>query len=380
MDKNSSKTKMLIIIASSMLVIALVLVILIICLNREDKPQTDGTDIIATEVVNNSNNTEIDQTQISDNNGERITTDTTYDIPNSEEDTPAPTETAVLEPVIVTLGEYQGIKVDYSPIIITDSDIDRQLDSLKSEFTEIIDMPDRPFENGDMAIVTFEGKLDGKLIPQLYGVCFQDILGRGYLPDVFEDEIVGRKKGDIFTINMDYPEDFTDIPEVAGKTVVFDISLVDGFIFYTPEIDDAFIKENTAYSTLEEYKTKMKEELQKEQDDIALEAVTKEIKNKVVENATFEGALDSEIKKQYVLRINTINNQYQEDYGIDAATYYALFYGISAEEYTASIMEEVAMEVKYDYVLQKIAEEKGISIEEADELVFNSAIIEGMER
>ena len=373
MGKGNSKTKMLIIIACGMLAIVAVLIVIIISVNKKDEPQTDGI---------NTDNTVINTENIitGEADGEKIATTPVSDDKASEQDTPTPTKTVAADSITVTLGQYQGIKVDYSPVIITDSDIDAQLNSLRSEYTDIIDMPDRPFEKGDMVIVTYEGKLEGKLIQELYGVCFQDILGRGMLPDVFENEIIGRKKGDTFSISMDYPEDFKEIPEVAGKTVIFDVSLVDGFIFYTPEIDDAFIKENTEYSSLEEYKTKTKAELQKIQDDIAYEASIMEIKKIVVGNASFEGPIDSEIKKQYVLQINKLNSQFQEEYGIDVAEYYEWFYGIPAEQYTASVMNDVTTETKYNYILQQIAAEKGITTEEADKLVFDSAVIEGMER
>ena len=393
MENKNSKTKKLIIIAIGMIVVAAVLVFVIISLNKKDAPDTEINDISSTEndkIVTADNQAADGKQSSGDNQTSDKTPVAAGDTDNTSEDNmsgdksndeePTPTAAVESDPITVTLGEYQGIKVEYSPVIITDSDIDKQLDSLRSEYTDIINMPARPFEKGDMAIVTYEGKVDGKLIQELYGVCFQDVLGRGMLPDVFEDEIIGRKIGDTFTISMDYPEDFTDIPEVAGKTVVFDVSLVDGFIFYTPEINDAFIKENTEYSTVDEYKTETKAALQKEQDDIAYKAAIKELKKKVIENAMFAGPVDNEIKKQYVRSINELNNQYQEEYGVDAATYYQIFYGISPEEYTASVMEDAEIEVKYSYILQTIANEKGITVEEADKIILESAVIEGMER
>lgn len=393
MENKNSKTKKLIIIAIGMIVVAAVLVFVIISLNKKDAPDTEINDISSTEndkIVTADNQAADGKQSSGDNQTSDKTPVAAGDTDNTSEDNmsgdksndeePTPTAAVEADPITVTLGEYQGIKAEYSPVVISDSDIDKQLDSLRSEHTDIINMPTRPFEKGDMAIVTYEGKVDGKLIQELYGVCFQDILGRGMLPDVFEDEIIGRKIGDTFTISMDYPEDFTDIPEVSGKTVVFDVSLVDGFIFYTPEIDDAFIKENTEYSTVDEYKTETKAALQKEQDDIAYKAAIKELKKKVIENATFAGPVDNEIKKQYVRSINELNNQYQEEYGIDAATYYQIFYGISPEEYTSSVREDAEIEVKYSYILQTIADEKGITVEEADKIILESAVIEGMER
>ena len=386
MKSGNSKTKILIISACSMLVVAVVLIIVIINLNKEKEPLSDVNDI--TSLGQNAVSTDVEKDSSSAvSNQVTGTVDGNESSPASEgqsaeAETPTPnlTETAEVEPIIVTLGEYTGIKVDYSPVIITDSDIDSQLDSLRSEYTEIVDMPDRPFEKGDMAIVTYEGKVDGKLIKELYAVCLQVILGRGMLPDDFENEIIGRKKGDKFTVSMDYPDDFTDIAEVAGKTVVFDVSLVDGFIFYDPEIDDKFISEATGYSTVEEYRSKTKEAMQKEQDDIAYAAAMRELKNKVTENATFSGPIDTEIKKQYVLRINELNTQYQEEYGVDAATFYQIFYGISPENYTASVMADVTVEVKYNYVLKQIAADKNISLEEADQFILDSAVIEGLKK
>ena len=75
-----------------------------------------------------------------------------------------------------------------------------------------------------------------------------------------------------------------------------------------------------------------------------------------------------------------MNNQYQEEYGIDAATYNELVYGVSTEEYVASVMTEVALDVKYDYILKQIAENENVSIEEAGKMILDSAIIEGLER
>lgn len=378
MDKNNSNKKILIIACCAMVLVAVVLIIVIVGINKNDKPENPVTDPAA-------NNTDISsQPIVKDEIAPKATVVPAYSDPTEEiTATSAPSDYTTSddeEKIVVTLGEYEGIKVTCNPVVISDSDIDNLLNELKGEYSDIIDMPDRPFENGDMAVVTYEGRVDGQLIRELYAVCLQVILGRGVLPDDFEKEIIGRKKGDTFTISMDYPKDFTELPEVAGKTVVFDVSLVDGFIFYTPEIDDAFIKENTEYSTVDEYKTETKATLQKEQDDIAYKAAIKELKKKVIENATFAGPVDNEIKKQYVRSINELNNQYQEEYGIDAATYYQIFYGISPEEYTASVMEDAEIEVKYSYILQTIANEKGITVEEADKIILESAVIEGMER
>lgn len=378
MGKNNSNKKIMIIAACSMALIAIILIVVIVGVNKKDKLENMSTDPA-------TNNTDI--------TSQPLVMDETDQLPSAVPEDGDLTEEIIVtslpsgdtvpddeEKITVILGDYEGIKVSYKPIMVTDDDIEKMLNKLKSEYSDIIDMPDRPFENGDMAVVTYEGRVDGKLIQELYGVCFQDILGRGMLPDVFEDEIIGRKKGDKFTIKMDYPENFKELPEVAGKTVVFDVSLVDGFIFYTPDITDEFIKEATGYATVEEYRTETKTALQNEQNDIAYASAIKELKNKVIEKTTITGPIDDEIKMEYVKRLNELNTQYQKDYSLDAATYHKVFYGISPEEYTASIMSDVTTDVKYNYILQRLAEEKSVSVEEADKIILESAVIEGLER
>ena len=374
MGKNSSKTK-LIILACCMAAVVVVLVIVLVSLNKDDKTGDNETNIKSNEVTEalaqdkDANTSEVDKVVVTD----------TPTITDTEKTDPTPTE-VISESVTVKLGDYKGIKTTYSPVIITDKDVDKTLNKIKSELTIAVYMPDRPFENGDMAIVTYKGKLDGKVIEDLYAVCMQVVLGRGTLPKVFEDEIIGRKKGDTFTISMDYPEDFEEVPEVAGRTVTFEVELVDGFVFEIPEIDDELIRQISDYSTLEEYRTTKMAELQKEQDDIAYEAAIKDIKSKVIENASFSGPLDNEIKKNYVLRINELNTQYQDEYMMDAASYYNLMYGTTPEDFTKTIMEEAAFTTKYNLILSEIAKTENISLEEADKLVIDSAVIDGLER
>ena len=372
MEKNKLKTRLLI-IACSMLVVVVILVVVIVLLNKNDDTGEDKTNVNSTETTPGVvQDIDISGVEEDSNASDSLVSDET----NETTLTPTSTE-AVSEPITVVVGNYKGIKTTYSPVTISDEDIDKLLNQLKSEYTDIIDMPDRPFENGDMAIVTYKGMVDGKVIEDLYAVCLQVILGRGTLPPTFEEMIIGKKKGDTFTIDMDYPEVFESLPEVAGKTVHFEVELVDGFVFDIPEINDEFIKKVTEYSTVEEYRTITKAELQKEQDDIAYEAAVKDIKSKIIENTLFSGLIENEIKKKYVLRINELNTKYQDDYLMDAATYYNLMYGISPEDYTNSVMQDVTFEVKYNLVLEEIAKAENISVEDAEKLILESAVIEG---
>ena len=131
-------------------------------------------------------------------------------------------------------------------------------------------------------------------------------------------------------------------------------------------------------------------ELQNEQNDIAYEAAVRELNVKIVDNSTFSGPIDDEIKKQYVLYLNQLNKQYQEEYMVDAATFYNVVYGMSTDEFNASVMEDMTLGVKLNLVLDKIAVSEdldkanpGASLDDlreiAQQFVIDAAEIEGLD-
>ncbi len=378
------KNKVMISVIIGLLVVVLALVIVIFVINKEDISQMgdNETSDILTEITNIENNdvnsnesespTSTIESEDNDVSGDLNASDTSMEKHTGKDDSD---ESNTDKTIIVTLGEYRGIVPEYKPEMVSDETIDTMLKKLQSDNTEIVNLPDRPFEKGDMAIVSFWGKVEDSRIDELSGVCLQVIVGSGTMFEKIEDEIVGKRIGDMFHVDIDYPESYTAIPAVSGKTVDFTIELVDGFMFEKPEITDEFISKVTEYKTIDEYKTKEKEKLQKEADDKAYREMLIDLKRKVVENCTFSGPIDSGINEQYVLKLKSENDTYMEQYYMDAATYYSLVYGMTQEEYQDSLMDEIELQVKYDYVLEEIAKQEGISKEEAEKLVTESAVI-----
>ncbi len=366
-----SKNKILIIIASVFVVVAVVLVVVIAKIsNDSDKPETDTiTDV--TGQVENPSPTEAD-----------ITTKPDQDvINNSTEKDPddiKTTDADLQDNTEFILGEYKGLKAEYSPVIITESDIDFNLQLLQDENSNVADLPDRPFESGDLAIVTYDGRVDGVEIREFYVECIQVILGNNMIPAAMEDKIIGARVGDVFDVDVDYPSDYTALKEVAGKTVNFRVELIDGFTYSVPDITDTFIKENTEYSSVSEYRTKELERLQALENEKAEEAVAFSLKKQVVNNCTFPSSIENQVKKQYVIQLNEDNDAAMENYLMDADTYYQYVYGYEPGEYAKKLMDSINYDTKYNYALDEIAKKEGIEVTDAEyEECFNRTYIEG---
>ena len=369
----NSKTKIIIVLAGIALVLAVFVVIIFFTNGNKDKEDEVVPDekIVLTDSDVSPTEAPVVTSGTEDDSLEKVTPEQDSNIP---EEKSADTK----EAISVILGEYKGLKVKYEPKEITSEDIDSLLNNLKQQNTNIVNLPDRTFENGDMVVVNYEGTVDGKLIDALYVVCYQFILGRNMFPSEIEAEILKHKIGDIFFVDVQYPEETDAIPEIAGKTVQFRIELVDGFMYDIPEINDAFISGVTEYKSLEEYRKKETEKLQQTENDKAYEDALAKLKQLFVDGCTFNGNIDDEIKKAYILRINKDNDTYMEQYLMDAATYNEIYLGISTSEYQSRVMNEVTIDTKYYYAITELAAKENISREEAEQLIIDSAVFEGM--
>ncbi len=350
--------------ASVMAIVAIALVVVIIALKQDD-----------TDKVIPENDVTITPTQTVD---QPTVTDSVIPTQATDKPTEKPTDTVPTTEIQFTLGEYKGLKASYSPVTVSDSDIDYNLKQLQEENSTIIDLPDRPFEVGDLAIVTYAGRVDGTVIDELYVDSLQVILGNNMVPAVMEEKIIGAKIGDTFEVNIDYPSDFTALKEIAGKTVTFTVELITGFTYYEPEVTDSFIKENTDYLSVSEYKTKEKERLQNQENEKAEEAVINSLKRQVVDNCIFPESVDNQVKRSYVSQLQDENTYYQDNYLMDADTYYQYVYGYESGEYAKELMDSINYDTKYNYALDEIAKKEGIEVTEAEyEEYFNKTYIEG---
>ncbi len=342
--------------------------------SNEDTNDSTGKDNITTTVT----------PTIEDNNPTESVTPQITDEPVTPVVTAQPVET---ESAKANLGVYKGIKAIYSPREITDEDVDKELEQLQKDNSYFIDLPDRTLKSGDLVVATLNAFIDNYYHEDISVYCYQAVLGEGSLPDFIEEVIIGSKPGKYVDAFYTYPDDFEN-KEIAGKTVQYNIELLAGYEYYIPEITDAFIRENSEYSTVAAYKSGTKEKLQEKENERAHDETLESIKNTLIDNCSYSGDMDYEIKKAYVLKTQEYNAE-AEEYGYpDAATMYMYEYYMSAEEYQNMVKSEAEFEVKYQLALDEIVTTEKLSDSypeyskaelrnAAEQLVIDSADIDG---
>ena len=260
----------------------------------------------------------------------------------------------------VTLGEYKNLSAVKETYIITEEDVDGQIDGVRKRNGRVIDL-DREAQMGDTADIDFEGTLDGVPFDGGKAEGYELELGSNTFVPGFEEQIVGMSAGEEKDIDITFPEDYHK--ELAGKAVVFHVKLNKVTETIVPEQDDEFAKDVSEFDTLDELKADIRAkalENAKKQADSAFEqaAVDKAAENTTVDmpKALVENELDIQMERfGYQLQMSGYSmEQYAKMMGGDVSTMRNAFRPAAEKQ------------AKISVTLEKIAEVEGITASDED--------------
>ena len=249
----------------------------------------------------------------------------------------------------VTVDGYKGIEVEKKVDEVTDEDVMREVDNARDRNARFVQESENAVAMGDSVSIDFEGTIDGVAFDGGKGEDHELKLGSGSFIPGFEDQIAGHKLGDVFDVEVTFPEDY-HAKELAGKAAVFKTTLKS--LKQLPEADDEFAKDVSEFDTLDEYKADIKAKLTKRNEDRA-EA---EFENALAE--ALMGLLVAEIPEPMFAQ-ETEN--YLRDYdtqlrssGLDLKTYMK-YTGMTLDTIREQLRPKAEKQVKVRLALEKIA-------------------------
>lgn len=163
----------------------------------------------------------------------------------------------------VELASYDDLEVEEVVYEFDESMIDSELESAREKNARLINVEDRPIEDGDLVNIDYEGTIEGEAFD---GGADQGIdlhIGSNTFIPGFETGLIGKAKGDELDLNLTFPEDY-HATDLAGKDVVFNVVINEIQIRELPEMDDEFIKDISEFDTVEEYKADVRETMIKD--------------------------------------------------------------------------------------------------------------------
>ena len=261
----------------------------------------------------------------------------------------------------VNISGYKGLKVEKAVNTVTDEDVDKEVDRVRNSNARIIDVTDRPAQNGDTVVFDFEGFCDGEAFDGGKAEKFSLELGSGRFIPGFEDQIVGKSIDEDFDVNVTFPEDY-NAENLAGKPAVFKCKIHEIKGKELAELDDEFAKDVSEFDTLAEYKADVKAKLEEHAKKHADAELNDTLAEKVAE------ILEGEIPEaMYENRISDMLREweYRNRYAGVTLNDYLKYTGMTLDQFKAGFRKPAEIQVKLRLALEKIAELENIEVDDA---------------
>lgn len=263
----------------------------------------------------------------------------------------------------VKLGEYKGLEVKEIDTNVMEEDIENELKSLQERHAELVVVEDGVVENGDTAVIDFEGFVDEVAFEGGKGENYSLEIGSGQFIPGFEEQLIGAKAGEEKDVNVTFPEEYHSA-ELAGKAAIFKVKVHDVKRKELPEIDDEFAKDvNENVESLDELKKEISERLQKEREQENDTQKRDTVIEKAAENAEIDipqAMIDTEIERMFQEFEQRLQMQ-----GMNLDLYYQ-FTGTDKEALNEQFKNDAEMRVRVNLTLEAIAIAENIEVTEED--------------
>ncbi len=275
----------------------------------------------------------------------------------------------------VTLGKYSGVTVTKIDISVTDEEIDKEIETQRNNNAREVSV-ERPIEEGDTAVIDFEGFVDGVAFDGGKGEDFDLVIGSHSFIDTFEDQLIGAKAGDDVEVNVTFPEQY-QAEELAGKPAMFAVTIKDVKTKEIPELDDEFA-DDMGHDTVEEYKEAVKQTLTERKENDAKRVQTDEAIDLIIDDAQMD-IPDPMIDDQVSQMINEFSNSMMQQ-GLTLEQYMQ-FTGMTVDRLREQIRPDALKRIQSGLVLEQIAKDENLEVsdEEIDAEIEKMAQSYGME-
>jgi len=261
----------------------------------------------------------------------------------------------------IQLPKLDDIKIDKKLPKVSEKEINEDLERIRETHGKLVEVTDRESRNGDFLIIDFETLADGKPLPD--GKKEKQMIQLGdRIPKEFNENLVGLKPGDEKEVKMKIPEN-VDEKKMAGKELIYKVTLVDIKEQELPALDDEFAKTAGDYKNLDELKQHIKKQLEERAKYQAENDFSENLMEKVAEKCSFE-VPEVLINKQ----VESMLDNLKEDLKNRNMTLESYYEMIKADE--SKVKKEYSSlaekQIKKELIIDKIIQDDKITATEED--------------
>jgi len=161
---------------------------------------------------------------------------------------------------------YKGLTAKRERHIVTEEEVNRNLQRLVQENPRIAEITDRPTEQGDEVVLDYAGFCDGVQFPGGTAENQTLVLGSGAFIPGFEEQLLDKVPGEEVVVKVTFPTQY-HAAELAGKEAEFRCKIKSIRVKTPYELDDVFAKEFGHCDSLEQMRSRLQESLQAYSDE-----------------------------------------------------------------------------------------------------------------
>lgn len=269
----------------------------------------------------------------------------------------------IIEAPEVKLSNYKDLKVKKERVKVSQEEITSEIDHILDHYAEVVEK-DGKVENGDIAIIDFEGFKDGVAFEGGKRENYSLEIGSHSFIDGFEEGLIGLSKDETKDLDLTFPEDYHS-EELKGQKVTFKVKINDIKTRIVPELNDEFFEDLAMddINSKEDLEEVVKDQLlaEKEQDaenkyiDDLLEAAAKNMEVDIDEEI-----IQTEVDAMYNDFLNKLSMQ-----GLNEEVYLK-YANTTKEDVKKDIVPEATKRLKYHYLLNEIVKLENIDVTEKE--------------
>ncbi len=212
-------------------------------------------------------------------------------------------------------GDYKGMEYSIEKVSVTDEEVETEINQRLAQAATTKTVEEGTVNDGDTVNVAYVGKIDGKTFDGGSSESSDITIGTTPMIDGFTEGLVGHKVGEKVTLNLKFPDDYQN-EDVAGKDVVFEVTINSKKVTETPTLDEKFVKKNSDEKTVAGYKKAVKKELLEKKEESAEQAAKQELWTQIVEKTEVKKYPEKEMKLA-----NKKADEWEEQYKAQASSY-----------------------------------------------------------
>ena len=261
------------------------------------------------------------------------------------------------------LGEYKGLEVTKLSTEVTDEEVEAQIQAELAKKAELEIKEDGAVEDGDTAVIDFEGFLGEEAFEGGKGEDYALEIGSGSFIPGFEEQLVGVKAGESKDVVVTFPEEY-HAAELAGKEATFKVTVKEIKTKVLPELNDEFAKEiDPEVESLDALRAKIKEQTAEQKKAESEGTLRDELVEKAAENAEMEipqGMINTELDRM----VQEFGQRLQMQ-GMNLELYFQ-FSGQNEEALREQMTPDAENRVRVALTLEAIAKAENVQVTEED--------------